>query len=183
MKRTALIILHPGFEEMEAVGPIDLLARADVEVTQASLSEDTLVEGRNGMTLKADISLAKLSREALFDAIILPGGPGINEIRNNTTICGLLEQHHAAGKLVACICAAPLLLLDAGLAPGSRYTAHPAAMSELPDAADEAIVLDGNILTSRGAGTATEFGLALVEALAGKATRDEVAESICWRHG
>ncbi|MGB0408673.1 MAG: DJ-1 family glyoxalase III [Opitutales bacterium] len=182
MTRTALIILYPGFEEMEAVAPIDLLARAGVDVTQASLGDATLVPGRNGMTLKADCPLSELSDKLLFDAIILPGGPGINNLRAHKEVCQRLQQHHTAGKLVAAICAAPLLLLDAGLIDHLGYTAHPTAANELPNQLDEAFVFEGNILTSRGAGTATEFALTLVERLTNKETRLDVAGSICWRH-
>ena len=107
MKTTALVILHPGFEEMEAVAPLDLLARANIEVTQASLTAERLVKGKSGMTLLADCSLGDLLENQLFDTVILPGGPGINEIRNHTDICKIFQRHHTAGKLVACICAAP----------------------------------------------------------------------------
>ena len=167
---------------MEAVAPVDLLARAGVSVTQASLASGKLVPGRNGMTLQATHMLAKIPQDRLFDACILPGGPGIDDIRRRSRVCELLRAHHAAGKLVACICAAPLLLIDAGLTDGLRYTCHPAAMSELPAAAEAPVIRDGAILTSRGAGSATEFALALVEALTGRAKRDEIAASICWSH-
>jgi 4-methyl-5(b-hydroxyethyl)-thiazole monophosphate biosynthesis len=184
MTTRALIILHPGFEEVEAVTPIDLLARAGVEVVQAALDDNLLVPGRNGMTLQATHRLIDIAEEA-FDALILPGGPGIMQIRQHPLICALLKKQHAAGKLIGCICAAPLLLLDAGLNNDLRlrYTCHPAAENELTAAVAIPVVQDGTIITSRGAGTATEFALQLVSHLTDQATAIEIAESICWPHG
>lgn len=177
--KRALIIIHSGFEEMEAVAPIDLLYRANVDVLTVSLTQERLVQGRNGIELKAKYSLNDFSSEELFDAVILPGGPGIKELRNNSRLCELLQQHHRAEKILACICAAPLLLLDAGILP-ENYTAYPATSSELPGLSEQDCVWDRGILTSRGAGTATQFGLALVEALTDEATRLDIAHSICW---
>ena len=182
MTRRALIILHPGFEEIEAVTPIDLLARANVAVVQAAVGEELLVPGRNGISLQATHLLSEVLEED-FEAVILPGGPGISQIRNDPQICQLLQKQHAAGKLIACICAAPLLLLDAALTPGLQYTAHPATKDELPHTKKDAVVKDGTILTSRGAGTATEFALSIVSHLTDKQTTQMIAESICWPHG
>lgn len=175
----ALIIMHPGFEEMEAVAPIDLLRRAGINVTLAGTTEENLVAGRGGIAFQTRDSFEKVKAGDLYDLVIVPGGPGIKALRHNTGICEFLGKHNAEGKILACICAAPLLLLDAALLPG-HYTAHPSTLSELPNPAEEDYVWDGNILTSKGAGTATQFSLALIEALIGKARRDEIAESICW---
>jgi 4-methyl-5(b-hydroxyethyl)-thiazole monophosphate biosynthesis len=179
MTARALIILHPGFEEIEAVTPIDLLARAGVDVLQAALGEQMLVPGRNGMTLQATHRLSDLGEQA-FDALILPGGPGILQIRQHPLICQLLQKQQTAGKLIGCICAAPLLLLDAGLANNLRYTCHPTAETELTAALSAPVVQDGTIITSRGAGTATEFALQLIRNLVDHATAAEIATSICW---
>lgn len=178
-KIQALIILHPGFEEMEAVAPIDLLTRADVEVSIASATEEELVRGRNDLAFQANHRFSDDCADRLYDAVILPGGPGIKKLRGDSELCGFLKKHHEAGKIVACICAAPLMLLDAGLLP-EHYTAHPSTSSELPHPDEKDYLWDDGILTSKGAGTATEFALALVEALTDKKTRDQVAASICW---
>lgn len=171
--------MHPGFEEMEAIASIDLLVRADIDVTLASTTEDSLVSGRGGITIQTTESFEKAKGNDLYDVVIVPGGPGIKALRHNQEICDFLRKHHADGKILACICAAPLLLLDAGLLPG-RYTAHHSTGAELPSAAEEDCVWEGNILTSKGAGTATQFSLALIEALIDKAKRAEIAESVCW---
>jgi 4-methyl-5(b-hydroxyethyl)-thiazole monophosphate biosynthesis len=178
MSTRALIILHPGFEEIEAVTPIDLLSRAGVEVVQAALDDSRFVTGRSGISLQATHRLVDVA-EDIFDAIILPGGPGIMQIRNHPLICKLLQQQQAANRLIGCICAAPLLLLDASQTAGLRYTCHPSAEDQLTEAIDAAVVQDGNIITSRGAGTATEFALILVSQLTDQVTADTIAESIC----
>ncbi len=181
MSTKALILLHPGFEEMEAVAPVDLLVRAGIKVTQAALGKEPAVTGKNGMTFLADCPLDGLPDGALFDAVILPGGPGIQKIRQDPSVCELLRRHHNAGKWVACICAAPLILLDAGLIKDdTQYTAFPATREELPRPAEGSVVHHGRIITSRGAGTATDFALAIVAALCGAPKADEIAQSICW---
>lgn len=180
MKQRALIILHPGFEEMEAIAPIDLLSRAGVEVVQASVDSEPLVTGRSGITLKATQQLSEVGNE--FDVTILPGGPGIMKLRQHPQICQQLKQQIASGGIVACICAAPLLLKDAGLFNGLAYTAHPSTSEELDQADSKAVVSDGQVITSRGAGTATEFALAIVEKLCGSKSAKEIANAICWPH-
>ena len=177
--KRALIILHPGFEEMEAVAPFDLLARADIEVSLASMTEENFVPGRSNLVFQANHGFKEACAHELYDAVILPGGPGVKAHRQHTELCEFLKKHHAAGKILACICAAPLLLLDAGLLP-DRYTAHPSTSAELVHPEESAFVWDGKILTSQGAGTATEFSLTLVEALTDKATRTQIAQAICW---
>jgi len=179
MSKRALILLHSGFEEIEAVTPIDLLSRTGVEVVQAALDDTLLVAGRSGITLQATHRLIDVADE-LFDAIILPGGPGIMQIRKHSLICRLLQQQHAAGRLIGCICAAPLLLLDANLHTDLRYTCHPAAEDELTESLAATVVQDGTIITSRGAGTATEFALQLVRQLTDQTTANTIANSICW---
>lgn len=179
MKLRALILLHPGFEEMEAVAPIDLLARAEIEVVQASTDTTLRVAGRNGITMEATHLLADVANQD-FDVVILPGGPGIMQLRHDARITQCLRRQHQKNKLIACICAAPLLLLDAGLADAIDYTAHPSTSAELSAARSDAVVLDGHILTSRGAGTATEFALAIVTQLRGIEGAREIAKSICW---
>jgi 4-methyl-5(b-hydroxyethyl)-thiazole monophosphate biosynthesis len=177
---TVLAILPEGFEELEAVAPIDLLRRAGCTVTVAALGPELLVTGRNAITLRADTSLAKLPADAAaFDCLFLPGGPGVQHLRASPLVRELVARHHAAGKLLAAICAAPAVLHDAGLLAGRRYTAHPSVANELPAIlGDERVVRDGRLLTSRGAGTAIDFGLALVAALAGPEKSAEIAAAI-----
>ena len=178
MSIRALIILHPGFEEIEAVVAIDLLSRANIDVVQAALNDTLLVPGRSDITLQATHRLSDITNE-VFDVVILPGGPGITHIRKHPLICKQFEQQRHSKRLIGCICAAPLLLLDAQLHADLRYTCHPAAANELPDALDAAVVQDGLIITSRGAGTAAEFALHIISQLTDQATADAIAASIC----
>lgn len=180
MNKSALVILHEGFEEMEAVAPIDILRRGDVSVTVASLGTDLLVTGRSGITLKADTSLDQaLVRD--YDAIVLPGGPGVlQSLRHDARVRRAIQHQAAIGKRVAAICAAPLTLLDAGLLDGKQHTAHFTTQEELPQLdPNAAVVRDGEITTSQGAGTATAFALSVLADLAGQDVADEVAQSIC----
>jgi 4-methyl-5(b-hydroxyethyl)-thiazole monophosphate biosynthesis len=177
---TVLVILPDGFEELEVVAPVDILRRASCTVTLAALGPGIHVTGRNGIVLHADLPLAALPADtAPADCLLLPGGPGVTALRSSPEVRALLTRHHAAGKLLAAICAAPLILRDAGLLAGRRYTAHPSTASEL-DAilAEERVVRDGTLLTSRGAGTALDFGLALVSALTSPEKAAEIAASI-----
>lgn len=176
---TALAILPEGVEELEAVAPIDLLRRAGVEVTVASLADSPRVTGRNALALHADTTLSTVG-EKLFDLLLLPGGPGVKLLRADPRVRAAVLAHDSAGRWLAAICAAPTVLHDAGLLAGRRYTAHFSVANELPALlAGERVVADGRLLTSRGAGTAIDFGLLLVEKLCGREKAQEITQSIC----
>jgi 4-methyl-5(b-hydroxyethyl)-thiazole monophosphate biosynthesis len=176
---TVLAILAEGFEEIEAIAAVDLLRRAGVEVTLASLGEGIHVTGRTGVTLHADTTLAAVESKE-FDCLFLPGGPGVKHLRADARVRVLARHYDAAGRWLAAICAAPAVLHDAGLLKGRRYTAHFSVAGELPEIlSGERTVADGRLLTSRGAGTAIDFGLLLVEKLVSPDKAREVAQSIC----
>lgn len=181
MKLKALIILHPGFEEIEAITPIDLLTRAGIAVQIAGVDQSGLIEGKNGIQVYAPKRLDEVSH-TVYDVCILPGGPGVQAIRKHPLLCEVLRKHAAAKSVIGCICAAPLLLLDADLIGSIKYTAHPSTIDALPNAIQMPVIQDGQIITSRGAGTATEFGLALIETLTDDERAKKIAESICWSH-
>lgn len=176
---TVLAILAEGFEEIEAVTPIDVLRRAGVSVTIAALADSIHATGRSGLTMHADTQLAAVATRD-FDCIFLPGGPGTKRLRADPRVGELLRRQNAAGRWIAALCAAPTVLNDAGLLQGCRYTAHFSVADELPAIlAAERTVADGNLLTSRGAGTALDFGLLLIEKLISPEKAREVAASIC----
>jgi 4-methyl-5(b-hydroxyethyl)-thiazole monophosphate biosynthesis len=176
---TVLTILAEGFEEVEAVTPIDLLRRAGAEVTLANVGPGIHVTGRNGLTMHADTMLTNVESND-FDCVFLPGGPGVKLLRDDPRVRAIALRHAQAGKWIAAICAAPTVLNDVGLLQGRRYTAHFSVANELTAIlADERVVVDGNILTSRGAGTAVDFGLLLVGKLFSAEKATEVARSIC----
>jgi 4-methyl-5(b-hydroxyethyl)-thiazole monophosphate biosynthesis len=176
MKKRVLCLLVDGFEEIETVTPIDLLRRAGVEVVMASLGQGT-VTGRCGIRLEVDATF-DLINASDFDLLLIPGGPGVGALRADGRPAGLAREFHDSGKIVAAICAGPLVLKDAGLLEGRDFTAHSAAHDELPGVSPDRVVIDGNLITSRGAGTALDFGFALVRQLAGDAAADEVAKAI-----
>lgn len=175
MKRV-LCILEQGFEEIEAVTPVDLLRRAGVEVVMAAVSSLEVV-GKNGICLKADVVLEDMDVGG-FDALFLPGGPAVMELRKNSAVLDLIRRFDREGKWIAAICAAPLLLKDGGILEGKAFTAHFSTSQELPESRGERVVFEGNLLTSRGAGTALEFGLVFVEKLMGQAVAEEVSVSV-----
>lgn len=174
---TALMLLAHGCEELEAVAPLDILRRGGVDVTVATIETNHLVTGRNAISLHADNSFSELGEQD-YDLIVLPGGPGHKTLRENGAVLALLKRQYQEGRWLAAICAAPTVLHEAGLLAGRRYTGHQSIAEELPDLADEPVVVDGKIITSRGAGTATRFGLVLVSQLVGEAKAREVAASI-----
>ena len=178
MKKRVLFLLGAGFEEIETVTPIDLLRRAGAEVIVASVSGEPLVTGRSQITLRADAALADVAEEE-FDLLVVPGGPGVKALRADGRPAKLARAFHKSGKMVAAICAGPTVLKDAHLLEGKKFTAHFSVFEELPEAlADQRVVRDEAILTSRGAGTAVDFGLALVEALFGAEKSKEIARAI-----
>ena len=178
MNKRVLCILAPGFEEIEAVTPVDLLRRAGAEVVLASLSGEKRVAGRCFMLLETETSLEDVMSED-FDVLLLPGGPGVKVLREDGRPAQLARQFADAGKVVAAICAAPTVLEDAGVLADKRYTAHFSVNEELPMAlSGKKVVEDDNIITSRGAGTAIDFGLALVKRLYGHDKAKEIAAAI-----
>ena len=172
-----LVPLAQGCEELEAVTVVDLLRRAGIEVITAGLDEQP-VRASRGLVLVADMTLASALLQE-YDMIVLPGGlPGADNLRDDDRIIERLRSMSAAGKYTAAICAAPKVLAHAGLLQGKRATSFPGALEtdSIPelDYLERPVVMDGNVITSRGPGTAMDFALTLIELLAGKQRRDEV---------
>jgi len=173
-----LIPLAKGFEELEAVTLIDLLRRADFTVLTASLTDQHQVLASRGVRLVTDITLDDVMYDD-FDMIILLGGlSGATHLDEDSRIHAILKRLNQAEKAIAAICAAPLVLAHAGLLNGRTITCNPDVLlaSDWPDItlSDDAIVIDDNILTSKGPGTAMDFALAIIEYLSNKTTRDRV---------
>ena len=177
---TVLTLLADGFEEIEAFAPVDLLRRAGVEVTVATLNDNRHATGRSGITAHGDAALGTVA-DALFDLVFLPGGAGVKHLRADARVREIVLRHAQAGRWLAAICAAPTVLHDCGLLAGRRYTAHFSVADELPAIlAEERVVTDGRITTSRGAGTAVDFGLHLVALLNGEEKAKEISKAICF---
>lgn len=177
MEKTVLIILHPEFEEIEAVTPIDLLRRAGFQVLTASTSESHSVTSRGAITLSAD-SLLSDQLNTVFDALVIPGGPGLFKIRSDERVKGMIERQYARRKYIACICAAPLLLLDLGYNEHIPMTCHPSVENEFTNSQSVSTLRHETFITSRGAGTAVEFSLSIIEALADTETAQRIAKEI-----
>jgi 4-methyl-5(b-hydroxyethyl)-thiazole monophosphate biosynthesis len=174
MKRV-LVPLAEGFEELEAVTIIDILRRAGIEVVVASLAGSP-VTGAHGIRLSADTPLAALAEQD-FDMIALPGGmPGAEHLKKDPRIAEIVRRLHAKGRPVAAICAAPMVLEAAGVLEGRRATSFPGFLKDAGNATlvGDAVVVDRGVITSRGPGTALDFALALVEALAGPTARQSI---------
>lgn len=174
-----LVPLADGCEELEAVTIIDLLRRAGVEVTTAGLKPG-VVKASRGVQLVPDTTL-DAALEADYDMVVLPGGmPGASHLKEDARVLALLKKMAAAGKYTAAICAAPMVLAEAGVLAGRRATSYPGFLDGLADVTlrSEAVVQDGTVLTSRGPGTAMDFALALVETLAGSEKRQQVEAAL-----
>ena len=173
---TALVLLADGFEEIEAVTIIDVLRRGEVSVTTASLGGQR-VTGSHQISLDADALLAAVTVED-FDALVLPGGPAAKTLREDARAQATIKRGAAAGKLLAAVCAAPTALEAAGVLAGKRATSYPG--NALPSAhwVEDSVVIDGNVITSRGPGTTMAFALAIVERLSGVAVANTTAERL-----
>lgn len=161
------VLFADGFEEIEAVTIVDVLRRADIEVTTVAVTTGP-VPGSHGMRIETDTALDGALDET-WDMVILPGGmPGSSNLRDDPRVRELLRRQNEDGRQIAAICAAPIALGAAGLLRGRRATSYPAFADQLEGAeyVEDRVVRDGNIVTSRGPGTALEFALQLVHDLA-----------------
>ena len=173
------VFLATGFEEVEALTAVDLLRRADIQVKTVSIMEDKLVYGSHGIGVEADI----LFKEGLYDRcamLILPGGmPGTINLCNHGELNEELKLFYEAGKPIAAICAAPMVLGRAGLLSGHEATIYDGMEEELAGAVvrSDRVVVSKNIITSKGPGTAMDFALSRVAYLKGaEAARETSAE-------
>ena len=180
MPSSVLVLLADGFEEIELICPVDLLRRAGATVVMASCENSLEVTGRSSICIRADRLLSEIDSPLDFDLLILPGGPAVFELRKRNEIISLVSDFAGSAKPIGAICAAPLLLLDARLLSKEKpYTAHISTIDELPLLIKtQAVVEDAQFITSRGAGTALEFGLRLTRRLFGHEKEEEIRKSI-----
>jgi len=171
----ALIVIAQGIEEMETVIIADILVRAGIDITLASVT-GRQIEGSRGVRIVADVDLNQVKDQS-FDMIICPGGlPGAEHLRDSELLKSLLMQQDKQNKWIAAICASPALVLaHHGLLLKRRATCYPGSEEQLPLYVDEAVVIDGHVITSQGPGTAMIFALKLVQVLVGEVQAKEVA--------
>lgn len=180
MNRSVIVLLADGFEEIEAVTPIDVLRRAGAEVTVAGIG-GLEIEGAHGLTFYTDIEIEEAAAD--YELVILPGGmPGAKYLGESRAARTLVEKTILSGDKVAAICAAPVLTLGAwGFLNGKEATCYPGMEKLFPDNVKfvpESVVIDGIITTSRGPGTAMEFAFALAEQLMGTDIAKKVASDM-----
>jgi 4-methyl-5(b-hydroxyethyl)-thiazole monophosphate biosynthesis len=174
-----LVPLADGCEELEAVTIIDLLRRAGIQVVTAGLKPGIVLASR-GVQLVPDLTL-DVALQDDYDMVVLPGGmPGASHLKEDLRIIELLRKMAAAQKFTAAICAAPMVLAEAGILDGKKATSYPGFLDALPGVtvSSAAVVQDGKVLTSRGPGTAMDFALELVDVLAGAEKRRQVEAAL-----
>ena len=175
------VFLAEGFEEIEAVTPIDILRRGGVEVRTCSITPSRTVTGAHGIPFTADTVLAELDEAE--DVILLPGGmPGTIHLKECEALCSRICQHHAKGGILAAICAAPTVFGALGLLENERATCYPGMEDGLfcKEVSHEKSVLSGKILTSRGAGTAGDFAFRLLALLKGEEVSEKLSSAMCY---
>lgn len=178
--KTACILLADGFEEVEAVTPMDYLRRVGVELKIVGVTGRT-VSGSHGIRIETDLGAEGLGRD--YDCVVVPGGSrGADNIAASPGAVYLIKRHFATGKLVAAICAAPAVVLHGAcdILKGRRFTCYPGLESKVTGASfsEARVVVDGNLITSRSAGTSGEFSRAIVAALLGEEEAAELARKV-----
>ncbi len=177
--KKALVLLAPGFEEIEAVTIIDILRRGGIEVTTAGLEKD-LIRGSHDIFIKADVYYNDI-REEEFDILILPGGqPGSTNLKKDTRVLSWIKRRFEAGNALAAICAAPTVFQVAGISKGLKITSYPTEKPVFTESIykTDSVVKDKNVMTSRGVGTAIAFALELVSELNSPQAAAEIREKI-----
>lgn len=180
--RKVLVFLANGFEEIEGLTVVDLLRRADIETQMVSVTGTLEVTGSHGITVHADVLFDQIdvSQAELY---VLPGGmPGTKNLAAHEGLCKLLQDAAAGSKKIAAICAAPSVLGGPGILKNKKAVCYPGFENQLTGAevGNQQVVVDGNIITSRGMGTAIPFGLALVAELLDQDTADDLAGKIIY---
>lgn len=178
------IFIAEGFEEIEALTVVDLLRRAKIGITMVSVTENRQVTGSHGIAVITDILFEDSDFEDA-DMLVLPGGmPGTTNLEKHEGLDRLLTDFHRRGKNLAAICAAPRVLGSKGLLSGKTATCYPGHEDSLLGARylEADVVTDGNIVTSKGMGTAIDFSLSLIERLKNKEEAAGIAAAIQYRH-
>ncbi len=169
MTKTICILLAEGFEESEAVVPADLLKRLGVNVVFTSINDNKEVKGTHGFTLIADTTISNISTDN-FDVLMLPGGlPGSTNLRDNKNVITLVQNAYKEGKIISAICAAPIVLKDAGIVDNKRITGYPDceqfSQKHKFSFTGNDVEVDGKIITAKAMGKAHLFAFAIANAL------------------
>ena len=176
------LFLADGFEELEAIAPVDVLRRGGVEIKTVSVTDSLTVTGSHGITITADITANEVDLESA-EGVILPGGiPGTPNLKASEKVWEALEKVNAKGGLVAAICAAPSVLGAFGYLKGRRATCYPGFEGELEGAeyVKEFAVTDGNIITGCGAGGAYQFAFEVLKYFKGEAATETLKKGMLY---
>lgn len=177
------ICMADGVEEIEGLTVVDLLRRADIEIDMISTQNRGKAMGSHKIQFETDVNLREADLKS-YDGIVLPGGMrGTENLMNNVTIINTIQNFFEQGKLCAAICAAPTVLGKAGILRGKKAICYPGMEDKLlgAEVTVEPVVVDGNIITSRGLGTAIPFALAIISYLKGQDEADRIAEKIVFK--
>ncbi|WKY49005.1 DJ-1/PfpI family protein [Eubacteriaceae bacterium ES3] len=179
-----LVFLAPGFEEVEALTVVDYLRRVNsIQVEMVSIADSLQVLGSHQIEVKADKNISALKNLEDYDAAIIPGGmPGAANLRDDQRVIKIVQEMNVSKKLVAAICAGPIVLEKAKIIDGKNVTSYPGYDKDLPNSIcqETAVVRDGNVITSRGPAKAVDFALELVSALAGDSEAENLRKSILY---
>lgn len=177
--KKVLVLLAPGFEEVEALSIVDFLRRVEIPVETASTTEDLLIKGSHGINVQADVIFDDV--KSLYDAVMIPGGiPGAPNLRDNEKVIEYIKKMHDAKKYIAAICAGPIVLEKASVIKDKKVTSYPGFEAELKSAKyiNDNVVVDENIITSRGPATAILLAVKLAEILKDKASSDKLKNGL-----
>ena len=179
MSVKALVLLTDGFEDIEAVSVIDVLRRGGVEVVTASIHDRLEVTSAHGIVMHADRLFAEAAGER-YEALILPGGPGTGHLAASPAVLERLRRQKAEGLLIAAICAAPTVLVEAGvLEEGQHVTCYPTCTVDLDrESAGVPVVVDGTVITGQAPGSALLFALVVLQTLIGEPATRKVARGM-----
>lgn len=177
------LFLADGCEEIEALTVVDLLRRAEIEITTVSISDTKKVVGARGIKIESDIFFGEVDWNNA-ELLVLPGGgPGTKRLCAHDALMAKVDEFAKGGKRVAAICAAPALIFgERGLVNGKKATCYPGMESHLKGAiaVTDSVITDGNITSSRGLGTAIDFALELISLLKSKTVADDIATSVVY---
>lgn len=178
--KKVLLFLAEGFEEVEAFTVVDYLRRKDIVVDTCSIS-DKDIQGAHKIIVKADRKIDEVNNSKDYDALVIPGGiPGATNLRDDERVIRLVKEFNEEGKIIAAICAGPIVLQRAGIIKGKEVTSYPGFEEDLKESIykEDLVVQDGNIITARGPAVAVYFAMKLVENLVGKEKASELRKDI-----
>lgn len=173
-----LVFIADGTEEVEVLTVVDYLRRAEVEVDLVSVGESGKIKGAHDVYIGADMTIDEI-KENNYDAIYVPGGmPGAENIKNTEKAISLIKEGFENKKIISALCAAPIVLEEAGVLEGKDFTCYPGFEDEIKSGnyKDQNVVVDENVITGKGPAIAAELAFKLIEALVGKEKSEEVRE-------